>query len=328
MKKLKVTVTLIALLVFSSPVMAQDRKDVRKIVGEQIELARPKGWDGKVQGLFRDPISFLHLKGESDYEVLGNSVVEYFNRKSPEGRWTLSKGPHVRTFEKETFLVIKADGREGHRTAFFPVTSQGPQGIIIATNGSICNAGNECGECRPNTMTHTCTCQNEVNPSPLAKCQYGGSIGLSVRTASLGRLEAIAVGTTTRDGGRIKIDEEALLAQVQSIIPSGFKISGTELKTLDREYYSMTSLQNGEGKSYLFITKLENQSGSLLLKHWGFLYHCEGMCGFSIPQCESTSPFTALNGQLSCGCNAHCAPKYGFIARELRTFIDVRAFYP
>ena len=329
MKKLNVAITMVALLIFSSTVMAQTRKADKNVIVSRAELStgsKPQGWDGKVQGLFKADISFLHLKGESDYQALGNFVLEYFNRKSPESRWTLSKSPSVQTFEKEKFLVIKAEGREGRRTAFFPVSSEGPQGIIIATNGSICQVGNECSECSPNTMTHTCTCSGEEH-SPIAKCQYGGNIGISVNIAALAKLETIAVGTATGDGS-VKLEKETLTAQVQSIIPEGFQIKGTEIKLFDKEYYSLTSLQNREDKSYLFITKLENQAGSLRLRSWGFLYHCEGMCGFSIPQCEATSPFIALNGQLSCGCNGHCAPKYGIIIRYFKSFIAVAAIYP
>jgi hypothetical protein len=324
MKKLNVTVMMLALLIFSNMAMAQNEKADKRAIVSRAELStasRAQGWDGKVQGLFKADISFLHLKGESDMEALGNVVVEYFNRKSPESRWTPSKRPYVQTFEKEKYLVIKAEGREGQRTAFFPVSSEGPQGIIIATNGTICGAGNGC-ECRPNPMTNTCTCSGDVKTDPVGTCKYGGSIGLSISPASLGNLETVAVATATGDGP-VKMDDEAIRTQVQSVIPGGFRIGKTEIKMLDKEYYSLTSLQSREEKSYLYITKLENQAGSLRLRSWGFLYHCEGMCGFSIPQCEATSPFIALNGQLSCGCNGHCAPKYGIIVREIKV---IKAF--
>jgi hypothetical protein len=329
MKKVNAAVAIFGLLIFGNMALAQNRRDERRVTASRVELstaARPQGWDGKVQGLFQAEISSLHLRGEGDYEVLGNMVVEYFNRKSPESRWTLSKSPYVRTFEKEKFLIIKAEGREGQKTAFFPVSSEGPQGIIIATNGSICGAGNGC-ECVPNPMTHTCTCYGEVKTDPVGTCKYGGSIGLSISPASLGMLETVAIGTAAGDGP-VKVDNEAIATQVQSIIPAGFRIRNTEIKMFDKEYYSLTSLQTREDKSYLFITKLENQAGTLHLRSWGFLYHCEGICGISISQCEATSPFTALNGQLSCGCNGHCAPKYGVLVKYLKTFLSVKAFYP
>lgn len=290
---------------------------------------RPKGWDGKIQGLFNNDIAFIHLNGPGDYAVIADIVLGSFNRNSTNARWTLGGKPEVRSFKEGRSLVIKAESKQGRKTAFFPVTSEGPQGIILATNGSICNAGNECGECSPNILTQTCTCSDEVNPSPNAKCQYGGKLVLTIDTRALEKLTAVTVGTIGRDGAAV-IDPEKIAAEVRNTVPPGFEIGTTEVKAVEREQYALTSLRSREGKSYLFISKLVAQNNKLSFRYWGFLYHCEGICGISVAQCEAKSPSIALNGQLSCGCNGHCAPHYGFVPRryeEVR-LIEAISIYP
>lgn len=323
MKQLLSTLTIILALISGPAVYGQVvRPGTASPQSLRSAEPKPKGWDGKVQGLFNNDIAFLYLNGPRDYAVIADVVLGYFNRKSTGAKWALGSKPEVRSFKEGRSLVIKVESKQGRKTAFFPVTSEGPQGIILATNGSICNAGNECGECSPNPMTQTCTCSDEVNPSPMAKCQYGGNIALAIDTRALDKLATVSVGTVTRDG-KVTIDQVKLAAEIRNAVPEGFEVAKTEVKALDNEQYALTSLRTRDGKSYLYITKLAGQSGSLLIRHWGFLYHCEGICGISVPQCEATSPFTALNGQLSCGCNGHCAPHYGFVPRRYNVIKDI-----
>jgi hypothetical protein len=326
MRKSSLIFAMIALSGFGNLAMAQDRGASGRPTQSQpvrvLEQRMDKGWDGKVQGLFISNVAFMHLADESDYQRLAGVVLESFNRKWTGGQFKLSRRPYVQTVEKEKYLTIRAEGREGVRTAFFPVSSEGPQGIIIATNGSICHPGSECSECTPSVDKAFCRCSADVKTSPVAKCDYGGGISLAANPDALANLAAVDVGTIGTGSGPIKVDKRTLTAQVANIIPGGFKVTDADIKAIDKEYYSLTSLTNGEGKSYLFISKLENKGSSLGFKSWGFLYHCEGECGFSVPQCEAKSPYIAPNGQLSCGCNGHCYPKYGIVIK----WISVKIF--
>lgn len=318
MRKSNLIFATVALSVFGISGTAQDR-DARGLLTQSqpvrvLEQKMDKGWDGKVQGLFTSNLAFMHLAGESDYQRLADAVLKSFNGKWTGGQFKLSRRPYVQTVEKEKYLTIRTEGRDGVRTAFFPVSSEGPQGIIIATNGSICHPGSECSECTPSVDKASCHCSADVKISPVAKCDYGGGISLAVDSEALTNQAAVDVGTVSAGGGPVKIDKRALTTQVANVIPGGFRITDADIKAIDKEYYSLTSLTNREGKSYLFISKLENKGSSLGFKSWGFLYHCEGACGFSVPGCEAQAPHTAWDGQLTCGC-AHCFPKYGIVIK-------------